>query len=88
MSEELADALGVSNSATVQKRYEALKHTTGDAEIDWKAAVSEYRRELPDRPSDFEQTLALMQWTSIPNSLVSPTDFRHSGFPSERRGEH
>lgn len=88
MSEELADALSVSNSETVRERYEALKHTTGNAEIDWKAAVTEYRQEFPDCPSDFEQTLALMQWTSIPNSLVSPTDFQHFGFSPERRGEH
>ncbi|WP_276279896.1 hypothetical protein [Halorussus caseinilyticus] len=88
MSEKLADALGASTSETVRERYEALKHTTGDAEIDWSAALSEYRSELPERSSDFERTLAMMQWTSIPESLVSPTDFHQYGFSSERRSEH
>lgn len=88
MSEELADALGVSTSDTVRERYEALKHTTGDAEIDWKIALAEYRSELPERPSDFERTLAMMRWTSIPGSLVSSTDFHHHGFSTERKGEH
>jgi len=88
MSEELADALGVSTSETVRERYKALKHTTGNSDIDWTEALSEFRSEIADQPSDFERTLAMMQWTSIPQSIVSPSDFRYYDFTSERRGEH
>jgi len=88
MSEELADALDVSNSETVQERYEALKHRTGNPEIDWRGALSEYRSEVPEQPSDLETTLAMMQWTSIPESLVSSTDFWRYGRSSRQKGEH
>lgn len=87
MSEELADALGVSTSDTVRERYEALKHTTGDTDIDWMVALSEFRNEFPERSSDFEQTLALMQWTSIPESIVRSVESRHYD-SFKRRGEH